>query len=169
MPRTKKKKEVSWRNSRGKQMLLQDIRDGRIPDDMDWKDAFVQRPEFDVGDTWEEARRLFEGRIKTVRKLVNESSKRSTTELEMLRQDRAVCPPAAFNHRGEPRWDQSAAQTFLKQDVADKKHETMSRTAFYNSRPAYKLFQKSTISKHVDQEVRTLKFLKQYRARRNYY
>jgi len=169
MPRAKKKKEVCWRDSRGKQMLLQDVRAGRIPDDMDWKDAFVQRPEFDVGDTWEEALRLFKGRIKSARKLVNENNSRSTTELALLRQDRAIRPPPAFNHRGEPRWEQSAAQTFLKQDVADKKHETMSRTAFYNSRPAYKLFQKRTISKHIDQEIRLQKFLADYGKRRQYY
>jgi len=168
MPRAKQH-PVNWRNSRGSHLLLRDVRDGLIPEDMDWEVAFLQRPEFDVGKTHEDAKRLFKDRLARARKLVNVNNTTSATELELLRQDRAARPPAAFNHRGEPRWEQSAAQTFLKQDVADKKHETMSRTAFYNSRPAYKLFQKRTISKHIDQEIRTVKFLKQYRQRRDYF
>jgi len=136
---------------------------------MDWEEAFEYRPEFAVGETPEEAKRLFKGRLYACRKLVKENKGRAATELELLRQDRAALPPSSHNHRGEPRWEGSLAQFFLKQDVKNKHHETMSRNDFYDSCTEYAAFLKTTISKHIDQEVRYQKFLAQYGARRNFF
>ena len=97
--------------------------------------VFHMRPEFAVGDTPEEALRLFENRLASAREIIRGKKQRTSTELAMLQEDRLVHPFPATNYRGEPQWEGSAAQKVLKKDVADKKHETMSRTAFYNLRP----------------------------------
>ena len=100
--------------------------------------------------------------------LVHPSRQRASTELAMLQEDRLVHPFPATNYRGEPQWEGSAAQKVLKKDVADKKHETMSRTAFYNLRPEYKAFPKTVIVGKVQQEERLLKFMKQMRKKKGY-
>ena len=91
-------------------------------------------------------------------------------ELALLRADRLVHPAPPTNHRGEPRWEGSAAQTLLKDDVKKLKHEGMKPLAYYKSRPEYEAwgFSAATIAGHVKQEVRLLKFLKQYRGRYGY-
>jgi len=167
----KKKHPINWTATcRGKQLLLRDLREGLYPEDMPFEEVFYQRPEFDVGVSHSEAKRLFENRLKAARKLVTQNNTRSASELVLMQQDRAAHPPPARYPSGEPRWDGSAAQALLKEDVKNKVHESMSREAFYTSRTEYYLdFSLQTISNHVDQEVRSSKFLKQYRARRDYF
>ena len=126
------------------------------------------RPEFAVGDTPEEALCLFENRLASAREIIRGKKQRASTELAMLQEDRLVHPFPATNYRGEPQWEGSAAQKVLKKDVADKKHETMSRTAFYNLRPEYKAFPKTVIDGKVQQEERLLKFMKQMRKKKGY-
>lgn len=115
-----------------------------------------------------EAKRLFKGRLAAARKIIAEKDARAASELALLQQDRAIHPAPSTNHRGEPRWDQSAAQALLKQDVAAKKYETMSHVAFYQSRPEYQAYPKSVIMGHVAQEVRLKLFENQYRGRYGY-
>lgn len=132
---------------------------------MDWEAAFLLRPEFAFEMDAAEAKRLFKGRLKTARAYVKKKVERAATELELYHQDRLVYPPKATMFSGEPRWEGSDAQKFLKEDVGNGVHLVMSNTDFYTSRPAYQLFQKSTIDGHTFQEESTEKFLKQYRAR----
>ena len=55
----------------------------------------------------------------------------------------------------------------LKQDVANKVHHGMTRTQFHQSRPEYyQNYPKDVIARHVRQEVKLQKFLKQYSNRR---
>ena len=86
-----------------------------------------------------------------------------------MQQDLATNPPAPIDYWGMPRWEKSAAQKSLKQDVADGKHTTMTRTQFHQSRPEYKVYPKRYIARKVEQELALQKFLKQYHARREYY
>lgn len=163
----KKKKKESWGNSKGKRLLLGDIRAGRIPDDMHWKTAFESRPEFNVCPSPKKnPEELFSARLRGARDYIKGKNERSSRELALFQQDRVTHPPAAFNHRGEPRWPNSPAEMLLKQDVANNLHLQLTRTQFYLSRPEYQLYPKRVISGHVDQEVRLIKFLKQYVNRR---
>jgi hypothetical protein len=59
-------------------------------------------------------------------------------------------------------------QKLLKQDVADKKHETLTNTQFYLSRPEYQTLPKHIIVGHIEQEVKLVKFKHQYRHRYGY-
>lgn len=159
----KKKKETCWQNSEGRKLLLEDVRSGRIPNDMDPTAAFAMRPEFDVFPSAKKtSAQLFSARLSSARGIIQGKIDRSSRELALLQQDRAVHPPPATNHRGEPRWQDSIAQQLLKQDVGNKIHEQLSRKQFYLSRPEYQVYPMRIISGHVDQEVRLIRFLKQY-------
>ena len=160
-----KKKKKTWSNSDGRKFLRSDIRNGRIPADMDWEVAFLLRPQFAFEKDQTEAKRLFKDRLATARKYVQRKLDRAAEELELYRQDRQVIPPKDMMYSGEPRWDGSNAQRLLKQDVAEGIHLTMSPAQFYVFRPEYQLFHKRTITDHIAQEESTEKFLKQYRAR----
>jgi hypothetical protein len=137
MPPKKKKNPVNWLGSQGRAFLLKDIADGTITDGMKWRTVFGTRPEFEVGDTREEALRLFKGRLAAARKKIAEKKTRADREYSFLQQDLLVQPAPTRTHRGEPRWNDSAAQEFLKDDVKKGKIFTMTRTEFYNSRPEY--------------------------------
>jgi len=165
--RKKKKEETNWNGCKGRTLLRKDIREKRIPTDMAWEDVYRDyfRPEFVVGESPEEAHRLFKGRLETARDYVSKKEARSAEEEAAMLHDRAVCPPPTTNHRGEPRWHGSAAEAALKEDFANGKHLTMTSDEFYDSRDEYSEFFKSTIKRHIRQEESTFKFLNQYRAR----
>lgn len=167
MPKKKKKVE-NWRTSKGRELLLADVRSGTIHADMDDEEAFQSRPEFAVGESLEEAKRLFEGRLKSARGIIGRKNTRASSELALLREDRKVHPPPPTNHRGEPRWEGSVAQKLLKQDVAEKKHVGMKPSEFHQTRPEYQAYPPKVIKGHVEQEVRLQKFLFQYRGRYGY-
>jgi len=167
-PRKKKADPLCWRSSEGRKLLQQDLRDGTIPPTMDYLTAFQQRPEFDVGQTFEDAVRLFQGRLARTQKCLHDRQSRSASELALLQQDLASLPPPdAVDHWGNPRWEGSVAQSLLKQDVANNQHVTLTREQFYLSRTEYGVYTKKYISKKIEQEVALQKFLKQYRDRRN--
>lgn len=98
MPKKKKKVE-NWRTSKGRELLLADVRSGTIHADMDDEEAFQSRPEFAVGESLEEAKRLFEGRLKSARGIIGRKNTRASSELALLREDRKVHPPPPTNHR----------------------------------------------------------------------
>jgi len=171
MPSGKKKKEeTDWgKKTPGRKLLLEDIREGRIPDTMDWETVYVMRPEFAVGETPEEAKRLFEGRLKGARKIIHGKNTRAATELTLFQQDRAKRPPPATDHNGLPRWEGSEAQKFLLQDLLNKQFEGDAK-GLWQSRPEYHtVYPLAYFRKKRDQEERTQKFLTQYRAKYGYH
>jgi hypothetical protein len=135
---------------------------------MDWVEAFQYRPEFNVGVSYAEALRLFKGRLASARKKVSGQRSRADTELALLQQDRVAHPRPATNHRGEPQWEGSTTQKLLKEDIKNKVHETLTHTQFYLSRPEYQLLPKRILVGHIEQEIRLIKFKRQYRSRFGY-
>jgi hypothetical protein len=158
---------------------------------MHWRDVFRLRQEFAVGPSIEAAERLFYNRYCTMKQSINANNTRASNELALMQQDRTVRPKPLTNHCGEFRWEGSAAQRFLKDDIAAGQHERltaalfyMSRSEyqeypahfirghvahermpaalFYKSRPEYQEYPAHVIRGHVAQEVRLHKFLKQY-------
>jgi hypothetical protein len=152
----------------GQQLLLQDIRNGDIPSNMDWKVAFARRPEFAVGDTPSEAKRLFQNRLKNARKKIEQNNNRASSELSLLQADRVAVPPPATDHQGFPRWEGSAAQIYLKQDVAANHHVGINKIHFFLSRDEYQLFTADFIWQKVRQEEKRIKYLRQRRECRGF-
>lgn len=160
---------VAWITSEGRRLLFEDIGNGVVTQDMDWEDVFFLRPEFAVGDTPEDAYRLFQSRLESALKIMGKRNNRASIELALLQEDRQVYPVPATNHKGEPRWEGSAAQLQLKKDVEDGLHRNTNKHAFYNLHPnVYKPFGVDKVWAHVTQEVRLLKFKKQYRGKYGY-
>lgn len=161
-------RKKSWLTSEGRKLLLQDLRHGAITPDMDYETVFEMRTEYEVGESREEAKRLFENRLKSAREILRQKDVRAAQELALLKEDRKVKPAPKFNHRGEPRWEGSDAQKQLKKDVSEGKHLKMKPKEFKDSNHVYKEFGLDTIRGHITQEERLLKFLKQYRGRHGY-
>jgi len=166
-PAAKKKKVEAWSGSEGRNLLRRDVKEGRIPNDMTFETAFATRKEFCIGETPEEALRLFEGRLKAAREHVFSKESRAEEEYRLFLEDRRLHPAPPFDSKGLPRWQGSEAQLFLLEDVKDSKHLSMSKEEFYHSRPAYHTnYPQQYITKKVEQAVKTEKFLHQMREKR---
>lgn len=175
MPRSNRPKKLRvWRSSDGRKLLAKDLRDGTIPPDMPFDTAFFTRPEFCVydpslGHTEADALRLFESRIDAARERLAAKRTRAQEENEAMLQDRQIYPrPQYSSASGEPQWEGSEAQAWLKQDIAQGLQKTMSRMQFYNSRDAYKVFKQQTIVQHIYQEERLIKFINDPNRRKRY-
>jgi len=154
----KKKKKDIWLHSEGRKLLFEDLRTGKIPLDyrqMSAAVAFQLHPEFAEHD----GANKFAGRLSRARTNVKKKRETGAAEMALLAADRLVCPKPTHNHRGEPRWEGSAAEAFLKQDVANNKHELMTPKELFDSRPEYKDWSRKVIRKHVEQEVALIKWI----------
>jgi len=155
----------STRDSKGRKLLRDDICNGLITENLPVHTVCRRRPEFAHEANKTEARRLFEGRLEAAFACVKKKREHAAAELTLCEEDWLVCPKEATMFSGEPRWEGSAAQHLLKQDVAEGKHSTMTRTQFCLSRDEHKEFFKAAVDGHVHQEVHTEKFMRQCRAR----
>lgn len=158
MPKTKKKsgidgEEEDWAKSEAKKLLAKDIIDGVVTDDMDWGDVFWQRPEYAAT-----THRLFRGRLESLRKQISFASRRAAADEAALAHDCRLFPAQAQNYRGEPRWDGSAAQSWLTIDVKAGKHEQLEPKQLHQMRLAYKEFPLDVFREHIYQEVRKQKY-----------
>jgi len=161
-------KKHSWSKSDGKALLLADIRAKRVTHAMDWDAVFQTRPKFCVGVTPVEALRLFQGRLTRAFKAVAVKDERVAHELALMQQDHIAHPRPALDHHGNPQWEGSQLQKLLKKDIAEGKHLTMSTTQLYNFRPEYQSMHKPLFLGKIEQEVKLVKFKKQYRNRFGY-
>lgn len=158
MARKKKTKEDKediepWRKSDAKRLLAQDIINGDIDGDMEWEDVFSWRPEFAST-----SRRLFKSRFASLLTQISSARVRSITDKAALEHDRKLFPIKTHNHRGEPRWDGSAAQSWLRVDVENGEHKRVAPRILHESREAYKVYPLKVFREHVHQEVRFQKF-----------
>lgn len=60
-------------------------------------------------------------------------------------------------NRAYPRWDGSAAQGLLKEDIRDKKHVGVQPKDLHQTRDEYKAFPEEVFSKHIQQELRSVR------------
>lgn len=145
--------EKSWRKSEAKKLLAQDIIDGTIPEDMDWKDVFQWRPEYTLSNY-----RLFKSRLDGLRNQISAAKKRAKRDEKALSVDRKLYPACLHDDQGALRWDGSAAQSWLKNDVAENKHKEMKPSELYLERPCYQAFSLDVFRGHIHQEVRLQKY-----------
>ena len=87
-----------------------------------------------------DAKRLFQNRLKNAREKNEMNNSRASSELALLLADRIAVPPPATDHQGLPRWEGSAAQKCLKQDVAANQRIGINKIHFFLSRDGYQLF-----------------------------
>ena len=114
-------------------LLLQDLRSGRIPitSEMEPWDVYLQRLEFAEFDG---NYKNFPGHLRDARKQIICKNSRSALDSAALAHDCEIYPKAAYNHRGEPRWEWSEAEWLLRQDMDEGKHKTMKLQIVYQLR-----------------------------------
>lgn len=151
---------VDWRYSLAKEQLLRDLTVGTIPldkDEMGPKDVYnlPDRPEFR-----KYRYENFRTNLNTLRKAIIQKQASAISDSAALARDLQKYPTRAYNHRGEPRWEGSAAQESLIYDVgtAAKEGKRLTVEEIYYERDEYQDFLRRTIQKHIYQEEDAIKF-----------
>jgi hypothetical protein len=157
-----------WRNSKAQQCLRQLVASGEIdmiltPKQV-WDRFCIPRPEFSG---FHYNNKIFPSRLRAIQKQHVEKSRRAEDSSAALAHDRLLLPAPAHNHRGEPRWQGSEAERFLKLDVAENRHQLMKPRQLYDSRVVYHSnYPLEVFRKHIHQEIRLRKLLDQYKIRK---
>lgn len=163
MPPKEKNSVKGYAGSRAQKLLFLDVKDGTIPPDMDFEEAFFMREEFAQYD----GARKFEDRLEAARKREAQKRNRSEEEMQALLEDmETVGPRPEMNRWGEPQWEGSDAQTLLKKDVLeDQKHKQMNPFDLWLSRPEYQQYDKDRFRDRIYQVQKTDKFTKHMHAK----
>jgi hypothetical protein len=150
-----------WRNSKARMILISDLEstllplhDNEMSAEVAWNQVYKTMVEFENVPF-----DLFAARLKDHRKQVNARLATSLAEEQALAHDRRLYPRQTHNHRGEPVFDLSPAKEYLREDVKNKVHTTMSSLAFQESRPEYRGFKRSKFRDRIPQEVKREKFV----------
>ena len=101
----------------------------------------------------------FVRRLCNLRMAAKEGKKRADEDAALFDIAKANHPVPKFNHRGEPQWNGSDAQTLLKQDMDDGKHRDMKPKDLWESRQECMMFQLATFRDHIHQETKSQKCL----------
>jgi len=109
---------------------------------------------------------LYRNRINSLRGGIVKLKKWADFDKKAIKADRLLHSRRSHNVRGEPRWDGSDAQAYLKIDMTADKLAEMIQDALWKSRPAYQLFQFVVFRKHIDQHTQSKKKHKNPRQRK---
>jgi hypothetical protein len=151
MPETSQSKPgVSWKDSRAKRKLAKDILSGKIPPEWKPKQVFATRPEL-----YKEYEKNFGDRLRRLRKTLKTQQERADEDDAAVQHDLALFPRSAADARGYPRWDGSAAQRFLRQDMKEGRH-VLKAKALQETRQEYKVYPLKVFNDHIHQEKRAL-------------
>jgi hypothetical protein len=151
-----KKKEMTWKDSEAKRLLIQDLMSGEIPLDpkeMEPAQVYLQRPEFASLFAYER----FRDRLRDLRAQIRASNHCARSDSAALAHDRRIYPKKTYNHRGEPRWEGSEAERLLKLDIDKGKNKSLKPIDLHQSRNEYKMYPLTVFRKHIDQEERRRK------------
>ena len=102
----------------------------------------------------------FTRRLLSLRKKFIEGKNRANDDLEAFKIAKTNHPPPSINHRGEPQWNGSDAQRWLKVDVREKKHDNLKPKEMWESRAEYQEFYLWTFRDHIYQEIKLEKYLR---------
>jgi hypothetical protein len=164
MPTSTKPGWIDWRDCASKHIIMDDLKCGILPVDADelsaeeaWELVYQHLAEF-VKDGVVFSQ--FKERLADHRKKIGDDTRRASRELAALTHDRLLCPRQMENHRGHPVFDLSPAKLLLRQDVADRKHLTMTPTELRQFRIVeYGPFGKFEFRHRIYQAVRREKFI----------
>jgi hypothetical protein len=146
----------AWLNSLAKAQLYRDLVDGTIPlnsEDMAPSQVYAFRAMFQ-----EYEYPKFRTNLNNLRKKVRTDISIAAVGNAALAHDRQLFPKRTHNHRGEPRWDNSAARAHLKADMDLGLHIGVKPSDLRGTRDSYQLYKPLTFAKHIHQEIRARKF-----------
>jgi hypothetical protein len=162
MPRSKKPGWVDWKSSSARAIILEDLLPGgplfqrdNVPAAAILKWYKDKHPNQFDGIVLEQ----FEARLKDHRKQGLEEYALAQEEEEYLRHDQKLYPRATHNHRGEPKFDMTAAKELLRADVKNREHEGKTARQLQLTREEYKQFHRKIFQNRVLQEIRRSKYI----------
>lgn len=142
----------NWQFSWAKEILRKAISNGDITENHSYDEIHLWHPEIQATD-----RSKLPGRIRGLREQVTQDTESAKEDAFALEHDRKLYPIPTHNYRGEPRWEGSAAQKQLKDDVAKGLHLTMTPQEF-GSRQIFKDYAEDIIREHIYQEIKFQKY-----------
>ena len=151
-----KEKNIDWRKSEARKILLADVEEGALQEEVLVEDAwefYKQLPAFSKVPIHQ-----FKKQLKAHREQVRIRKERLGDEEAALKQFRELNPRKTHNNKGEPVFDMMPAKTLLRQDIAEGKQLEMSLKKFYKSRKEYTYITKNKFKEQVYQEERRQKF-----------
>ena len=157
---------MSWQNSLAKEMLKKDILDGLVTADMKPKQVLAMRQEL-----YEPYAKNFAANYRSLQRSLQALHDRSEEDDAWIVHDQSLFPRTDVDSLGRPRWDGSAAQQLLRDDMAAGALEELGGpTALRNTRSEYMRFSLKVFTDHINQE-KTRKLQKSFwmnnRSKRN--
>ena len=157
-------KPKRWQDSKARKMLKADIEDGTVtvdaydalnnPDGTKAEDAYLMRNEYQ-----QYKFEKFQEFLEAMRVSIRNNKHRAARDAMAVTQFRQLHPKPAKNHRGEPRWEGSAAEAQLKKDIDNGVHLVKRPSEMRAETIVYQQYYLRTIISHIDQEVRARKFV----------
>lgn len=161
-PRRRRKGFIAWATSESKQILVEDLEAGLISLDESvhsteyvWN-IYKETPEFKSEKVLFDQ---FKDRLKDHRKQVQIKDNAHEVEAAALAHDRLITAKPTLNERGEVIFYLTEGHALLKEDVANKMHETLGIAGLYNSKEQYQIIPLVKFKDRVYQAIRREKFI----------
>jgi hypothetical protein len=152
MPRSEQPKpDTPWKDSLAKRKLTKDILGGKVPPDWKPKRVLETRPEL-----YKPYAKNFANNLRNLRLTLKAHQDRADQDDAAIRHDLVLFPRSVVDARGYPRWDGSAAQQFLIQDIKEGQYVGIKAKAFRETRPEYMQYPLKVFTDHIHQEKRAL-------------
>jgi hypothetical protein len=164
MARSKKPGWINWRSAPARTIILEDLLPGRPlfeKDNVSAQDLLVWYQERYPDQFGAVVLDQFEVRLKDHRKASLKDYARAQEEEKYLAHDRQFYPRKTHNERGEPVFNLSPAKLLLREDIKDRLHMTIYKTArkMWASRSEYKIFKIEIFKDRFLQEIRRSKYI----------
>lgn len=135
---------VPWKFSQAKEIIKDEILVGNVTLETGWLAVYNRNPLYQQYET-----KNFRVNLKNLIISLTKKEENAVWETNAVLHDRSLHPRPQLTNRGYPFWDTSAAAIFLRDDVKDGLHNTMSVDQFWRSRAAYQQFPRNVFGKHI--------------------
>ena len=149
-----------YANSAARAQIAQDIIDDYIPktgpfDSKDIFDTLYANDERFKNLPY--SKETYDRRINALRNGINNNLQEAYEDHDAVLEDLLKYPPQDKNIRGQLRWEGSAAERLLEQDIIDKLNQGVAPAAFQTTRNEYLLFDLDVFTKQIHQVTKALK------------
>ena len=105
----------------------------------------------------------FSARLRDARKTINTKQGSTKVGITGLAADRVAFPPMTHDVDGRRRWEGSAAEKLLKEDMKEGMHKIMKPKELWESRAEYAEFELKVFRNHIYQSHKT-KIFRDFKA-----
>ena len=154
------KADVDWRNHPARALLKEGFTSGTIP--LNYSKTIKPRGVYNIFQNHEAFKGMpydgdFTRRLRSLREQMQERADRVIEDKAAFDVFRKNHPKMTHNAKGEPRWEGSDAELYLKEDIDANRHIGLKPKAVQALRPEYGLFSLKKFRGHINQEQRLRK------------